>query len=107
MQFHQLKRASDYEVEQWLVKKLELTPYQRDILFNQEIVRFSPFKFYQSRQKEKVPFWWRLTIFPLLLFIVLLFLWLPFNLIFTGRCGYGDKVYRVFAAWQRKVNLRT
>lgn len=39
MKLHRLQRASDLEVQQWIIDNLELTPYQKAKLLNQELVR--------------------------------------------------------------------
>ena len=42
---HRYKEAENYEVEKWLEKELDLTPYQKSKLKSDEIVRFSKFTF--------------------------------------------------------------
>ena len=53
MKLSYLERASDYDVEKWLNEELKLTPYQKELLNEREIVRFSPFYFYQRKKKEE------------------------------------------------------
>ena len=60
--FSQLKKAPEYKVQEWLEKKLELTNYQKSKLYNEEIIRFSPFYFYERKQKEKISILWRFTL---------------------------------------------
>lgn len=45
------RKASTYEVQEWLEKKLDLSSYQRSKLYNEEIIRFAPFDFYKDEKK--------------------------------------------------------
>src|ERR1035437_6937480 len=106
MKLTNLEPARDYEVQEWLEKNLNLTPYQKDKLRQEEIVRFAPFEFYKPRSKEKVSFFWRFTIIVFPIYLLLIFLFLPIKMIFTGKWGYGQKFYDNFhAKWTNKVNL--
>ena len=57
---HRYKEAENYEVEKWLEKELELTPYQKSKLNSEEIVRFSKFTFLVQRNIKKPNLFWRL-----------------------------------------------
>lgn len=106
MRLSQLKRASGHEVEKWLKEELKLTDYQKSLLFNEEIIRFSPFEFYERAQKEPASFLWRLTIVFFPAYFILLTVGLPIRFVVTGRWGYSDKFYDNFhAKWIRKVGL--
>jgi TRAP-type mannitol/chloroaromatic compound transport system permease small subunit len=106
MKLTNLKPASDYEVEKWLEKAFDLTAYQKQKLRQEETVRFAPFNFYKRRNKEKVSILWRLTIFLVPIYILLVFLFMPIKMIFTGAWGYGQKFYDNFhARWMNKLNL--
>ena len=100
-----LKKATDYEVQQWLVKSLDLTPYQKEKLYSLEIVRFSEFEFFKLKPKVKFHPIWRFTIIFYLLFIILLFVFLPFTFFITGRWGYGKKYLSVYENWSRRLGL--
>ena len=106
MKLHYLKHSSDHDVNTWLEKCLELTPYQKEKLRLDEVVRFAPFEFYEVPKQIKPSFIWRLTIIFFLIYLVLLFVGLPFNFLFTGKWGYGQKFFDNFhAKWMRKLNL--
>lgn len=106
MELHQLERASDYQVKEWLVKELQLTPHQKSKLTAEEIIRWAPFKFYKKRQEEKSSILWRLTIIPYLIFLLILFIGIPFVFLITGRWGYGSNFYDNFLAkWMQKLKL--
>ena len=102
MRFSSLKKASDFKVEDWLKKELELSSYQISKLHQHEIVRFSPFEFYVRRDKTKNP-WIRLTIVIFPIVWILLFIGLPINYLFTGRWGYS-KIEWV-SKWMNILNL--
>jgi hypothetical protein len=106
MGFSRLKKASDYEVNDWLVKKLDLTPYQKSKLRDDEIVRFSPFTFMKNRQKEKVSFLWRTTILLIPFYILLVWTYNPIQFIFSGKWGISSKFLDSFHyPWMNKINL--
>lgn len=106
MKLSRLKIASYYDVEKWLEKSLELTPYQKQKLHNEEIVRFSRFYFYEHKKENKVSVLWRLTIFFYLVYIILLVCFLPIKWLFTGKWGYGDSfLYKFHYKWVHKLNL--
>ncbi len=71
-----------------------------------ELVRFSPFEFYQDKDKEKVSPLWRLTIFFVPFYYIFIVGFLPLNMIFTGKWGYSQKFYDNFhGVWMKKLNL--
>jgi hypothetical protein len=107
MKLTNLRPASNYEVREWLEKTIkELTPYQKEWIRNEEIIRFAPFKFYKRRKTEKVSILWRFTIIAFPIYLVIIFSFLPIKMIITGEWGYGQKFYDNFhAAWLHKLNL--
>jgi hypothetical protein len=101
-----LQRVSDHEVCEWLEEKLQLTPYQKQILIEREIVRFAPFYFYKWRNDKKVSLLWRLTIVIYPIYWLILFIGLPFKWIVTGKWGYGRKFFDNFhAKWVQKLGI--
>ena len=106
MKLHKLQRTSDYKVKEWLDKELQLTPYQKSKLYNEETIRFAPFYFYEPRQKEKSSILWRLTVIPYLIYYAILFIGLPLTFLITGKWGYSEKFYDNFhAKWLLKLNI--
>jgi hypothetical protein len=104
MKISYLERASDYEVRQWLEKELDLTPYQKQKLYDKEIIRFSPFYFYRDSKNKKSSILWRLTILVFPIYYLLAFCFLPINFIFTGKWGYGrDFIDKFHSVWVRKI----
>lgn len=106
MNLSNLKKASDYSVEEWLTKSLDLTPYQRSKMRTSEMVRFSNFYFYEEKQKEKVSFLWRFTIIFWPIYFILLCIGYPFTMVFTGKWGYGRGFVDNFhSKWANKLKL--
>jgi hypothetical protein len=106
MKLSQLEKASNYHVENWLQEKLALTPYQRSKMINDELIRFSPFEFYQRPKKEKVSVLWRLTLplFPIYVLIIIIIN--PIKWMITGKWGYNQKFFDNFhAKWTRKLGI--
>ena len=108
MNFSHFKQASDYEVKEWLFKAIpELTPYQKERIRIDEVVRFSPYRFLKRRETVKVNFFFRLTVLLLPLYFILLILGLPIKLIITGKWGYGRQFIDNFHyKWLHKLNIR-
>lgn len=106
MKLSRLERASDYEIREWLDKKIQFTPYQKSLINDREIFRLSPFYFYKQPKKEKVSFWWRLTIVVYVFYWIILIILMPIKWMITGKSGYGrnflDKFHNV---WVRKIGI--
>jgi hypothetical protein len=106
MKLTNLKPASDFEVKRWLEKSLELTPRQKEILTDRELIRFSPFYFYEQRKRNKISFLFRLTIFLVPVYLLLLLIALPVHWVFTNQWGFGQKYFDNFhAKWLHKLGL--
>lgn len=106
MKLSNLTRASDHEVESWIIEKLRLNEYQRSKLREEEIVRFSHLYFYKPVKQNKVNVLWRLTILVWPVYIILLILTLPFKWMVTGEWGYGRNFLDKFHyKWARKLNI--
>jgi len=100
-----LKRASTSEVQSWLFSSIrDLTPYQKEWIRNEEIIRFSPFYFMKEKKKVNNIFL-RLTI----IFIPFVFLFLTIGLIFnffiTGVWGFSDKKIAWYSEWISSCGL--
>lgn len=87
MKFYKYKRVSDNEVKNWLKTIPELTAYQKECIRDNEIVSNAPFEFYKEKEKINNIFV-RLSIIPLFVVWIGLFILLPFNFILTGKWGY-------------------
>ena len=106
MKLSNLEPASDLEVKQWLMKSLDLSVYQKEILSRDEIVRFSKFEFYKQRKRIKTPPIWRLTLPLYPIFLLLLIIGNLFKWVITGKSGYNQKFLdKYLYSWQRKLNL--
>lgn len=107
MKFSQLQPAANYEVEKWLETSIRnLTDDQKRWIYNEEIVRFSPFQFYKRVKKEKPTILWRLSALFYPIYLILLILFNPIKWIFTGEWGYGEKFLDGFHyKWTRKIGF--
>ena len=105
MKLHRLQKASDYDVKRWLERELQLSPYQKSKLYNEDTIRLAPFDFYEPRQKEKVNILWRFTIIPYLIYWVIIFMGLPFTFLVNGKWGYGKKLYDFHSKWMNKLAI--
>ena len=100
-----LKRASDYDVNKWLEKNIkDLSPYQKEWIRNEEIIRFAPFYFMQEREKVN-SIWLRFTIIFILPVFILLLIGLPFNFFITGSWGYSDEKIKWYSKWASSCGL--
>lgn len=88
MKLTNLKRASDWEVREWLKNSIpELTVYQKEKI-RDEIIQFAPFYFYKKRKKVNNVFV-RLSVIFIPPVWIILAISLPFNFIVTGKWGYN------------------
>jgi len=98
MRLYALEKVWDNEVHRWIEKSIpELTPYQKEKIRDMEIVRFAPF-YFMNRTKKVDSIWVRLSAIFLLPVLILLLIGLPFNFLFTGCWGYGEKM-RWYGKW--------
>jgi hypothetical protein len=94
-----LKRVSDYRVQEWFEKKIpELTPYQKEKIHDNEIIRFAPF-YFMERKKKTTNVLLRFSIIFLLPVLLLLIIGLPFNFFVTGSWGYDDRKMSWYSNW--------
>ena len=106
MSISRLKKAHHIAVEKWLTEVLQLTPYQKSMMIEKELIRWAPFDFYEDREPKKVSFLWRFTIIVFPVYWILLLIGMPIRMIVTGKWYYSQKFYDNFhSAWLRKLNL--
>lgn len=100
-----LERARDHEVEKWLEEELELTPYQKERMRNNESVRLSFIYFYKNKPTKNPSLIWRLTIIPFFLYYVIAFCFLPINYLITAKWGYSRNFIDKFhSKWVDNIN---
>ncbi len=105
MKLINLKNVPDYKVQKWLENSIrELTPFQKEWMRNDEIVRSAPFDFYERGKRTKNPIV-RISIVPYLIVGLLLFIGLPFNFLFTGNWGYKSKSLKWFTKWSNALSI--
>ena len=103
MKLINLKKVSNYKVEKWLENNIkELTPYQKEWIRNEEMVRFAPFEFYERRKKVDNVFV-RLSVIFIPIAWILLVIGLPFNFFATGTWGYNKLEW--FSKWSSACGL--
>lgn len=100
-----LKRVSDYQVKDWLENHIkDLSPYQKEWIENEQIIRFAPFYFMEKRPKVNNVFL-RFTIIFMIPILLLLIIGLPFNFFITGSWGYSDSKMKWFSKWVASCGL--
>lgn len=107
MKLHNLKKASDYEVKEWIFKSIpNLTQHQKTTISDDYncMIRRAPFEFYKKKKKVN-NFFIRLTIVPFVFVYLLLLLGLPFNFILTGMWGYSSKTINWFDKWRHYIGF--
>lgn len=103
MRLRNIQKASDYEVRKWLKETLNLSDYQQEKLWREEIIERAPFYFF-SRKKYQPNIWLRLSIVLYPFVWLILFIGLPFNYFITGRWGYSKK-WNFILNWVDKIGL--
>ena len=105
MRLINLKRVSDHDVRKWIEDNVvEMTPYQKQRLHYDEVVRFAPFYFMEERKKVKNVFVRFSVIFIIPIFILIL-IGLPINFFITGEWGYSDGKMKWFSKWVSACGL--
>ena len=104
MNYHNYEKTHDYKVREWIESSIELTPYQKQKLRNDETIRFAPFEFYQRRKQVK-SFWLRLSVLLMPFVFLLILISLPFNFLLTGSWGYKYEKIKWFDLWRNSAGL--
>lgn len=104
MNFSRLKQADDRDIEKWLKENLNITDYDYRKMRDNELIRFSPFYFYEQKKIKKHNFLWRLTAPFFLLFCLLVIIAMPFKWLITGNRYLSQKFLDTFYyRWQEKM----
>lgn len=99
MKLHDLEKAHDFDVKEWLYSSIpNLTNEQKWKIINDEVIRFAPFYFMKKRKKTK-NVWLRFSIIFIIPVLIIFFIGLPFNYFICGRWGYDEKIGRWFRKW--------
>ena len=100
-----LKKVEDYRVRDWMQNSIpELSPYQKELMRNREIVRFAPFEFMERRKKVNNVFL-RLSIVFMLPVLLILIVGLPFDFVITGSWGYDHEKIKWYSKWVSACGL--
>lgn len=106
MKFSKLKPANALEVRDYLAKQLDLTPRQREMLYDMEFPERGRYRMYVYVKDEKPSLWWRLTLPLYPVYYVLVFIFICLQWIAAGRWGVGEKFLDKFHyPWTRKLGL--
>ena len=107
------KTLSGYDIIKYIDKELksrgtELGLFQKEVLRDAWAGEYGclPFEAFEWKAPEgkKINILWRLSIIPLGIWIVLLFLFIPVKWVFTGKSHYGGgKIGKFTAGWIDKV----
>ena len=100
-----LKRVADYQVEDWIKNHIkDLSPYQKEWIRNEEIIRFAPFYFMERRKKTSNVLI-RFSIIIMLVVLLLMVISLPFNFFITGSWGYDHEKLKWYSKWVSACGL--
>jgi hypothetical protein len=101
-----LEPASNQEVERYLERELQLTSQQRDLMFHNEVLRSSGYKFYKYRTKPPTTFAWRMTMPFYGAFVLLLILSQPFRFLVLGRWYFKESFLdKILRPWKAKLGV--
>jgi len=103
MNLHNYQQTSDYKVEEWLIKKLDLTKDQAYKMRDSEMIRFAPFQFYERIKPKNKSIFIRLSAIFFLPVLFIVMATLPFNYLFTGNWGYSTKTLNWFNKWHAAI----
>ena len=105
--FYSFEPVDRFEVQVWLEKNLELSPYQKELIssYGKDKLRSAPFYFYKQK-KYQSSFFWRLSILIWPVYLLFLYLCLPFAFLVNGTWGYGRNfINKYFEPWKTKIGL--
>ena len=92
MNFRNLKRANNYEFENWLVSNLpNISKSQKEAILYNEVLNYSGFYLFKRVKKVK-SIWLRMSIVLIPFVWLILMILLPINFIITGSWGFGKRL---------------
>ena len=101
---YNLQKSTHFEFENYLAKELKLTSDQSYHL--RDVVRCSGFYVFKEKPKTNSNILFRLTIFIFPIWLLILFISLPFNWIITKQWGYSDKIGEILIGkWANKLQI--
>jgi len=101
-----LQKVSNYKVQDWLYTHIkDLTPYQKEWMRNEEIIRFAPFEFMERRKKTTPNIFLRFSIIFMLPVLLILIIGLPINFFINGNWGYNHEKMKWFSKWTNSCGL--
>lgn len=107
MNFSRYEKIKSYRANDLIRKKLELTPYQAQLLVDRDFWEDEQgdIIFFQQRKPSTKNAFYRASVIFLPLVWVVLFLGLIINFILTGHWGYESKTIAWFNKWLHNLNL--
>ena len=107
MALSELELVHSIEVKKWLDDNLQLTPYQKSIVYSDEYDIFRNFEFYTYKKPSvKTSLLWRFTILIYPIYYILALFYLGLKWVFTGKWGFNQKFYDNFhGKWSKKLNI--
>ena len=104
MRLYNYKKVWPADFSSWLANNIpNLTPYQKEKIYDEEFIRCSKFVIYE-RCKTVTNVWYRLSIVLLLIVWLIAVIGLPLNFLITGNWGYSDKT-RWLATWMERCGF--
>lgn len=107
MRLSNYDRATDYDIQNYLVQMLELSDQQVRTLRNSEFPRYTGFIIFKEQPKKAHSLLWRLTAPAYYAFVCFFVFLMPFKWILTGKTDYsGTALASIENRWRSKIGLR-
>jgi hypothetical protein len=107
MKLSNLKKASDFDVRNYIKEKYQLSDYQWSKMYDDEFPRHSTFYVFTYEKQKNGGFIWRLTLPLIIPYYLIITLYVLFKWIFTGdRYFSEDKpLLKFHRKWMKKLGI--
>lgn len=105
MNLARYKRAKISEVSKYLERELQLSEYQKDIIY--DVIEHMPYYVISYEEKKKYNPLFRLTIPFYVIYFLLLLCVIPFKWLITGKTyyDYNGKFLKLLYKWQKVLSF--
>ena len=107
MKLSNLKKASDFDVRNYLKETYQLSDYQWSKMYDDEFPRHSPFYVFEYEKQKNGGLIWRLTLPLIIPYYLIILLYVLIKWIVTGdRYFSDDKSFIKFhRKWMKKLGI--
>lgn len=105
MKLSNLKQAHNFDVRDYLKKRLELTNYQSKRLYDDDFPRHSPFYIFEYEKQKNGGLLWRITLPLIIPYFIVMAIYVLFKWVVTGNRYFQEKNLKFHRFWMKKLGI--